>query len=94
MRYELALEIHERNEEVLRLIKTGEHSTAALAESLGVCKPTISIIIAAPREQAHEVRGRRISTGYRHVLTQFRGSTSSHDGANFQSGKKACCNAL
>lgn len=36
MRYQLALEIHDRIEEVLRPIKTGQNSTPGFAEAVGV----------------------------------------------------------
>jgi biotin operon repressor len=68
MRYQLALEIHERIEEVLRLIKTGEYSTPALAEAVGVSIPTISRIVAALREHGHEIKAERNNTGWRYVL--------------------------
>ncbi len=78
MRYQLALEIHERIEEVLRLIKTGEYSTPALAEAVGVSIPTISRIVAALREQGHDIQAERASKGWRYVLrsqTKPRGTT-------------------
>lgn len=68
MRYQLALEIHERIEEVLRLIKTGEYSTPALAEAVGVSIPTISRIVAALREQGHQIKAVRAASGWRYVL--------------------------
>jgi biotin operon repressor len=68
MRYQLALEIHERIEEVLRLIKTGEYSTPALAEAVGVSIPTISRIVAALREQGHQIKAVWAATGWRYVL--------------------------
>ena len=68
MRYQLALEIHERIGEVLRLIKTGEYSTPALAEAVGVSIPTISRIVAALREQGHEIKAVRAASGWRYEL--------------------------
>ena len=68
MRYQHALEIHERIEEVLRLIKTGQYSTPALAEKVGVSNPTISRIVAALREQGHDIHAERTSSGWRYVL--------------------------
>lgn len=68
MRYQLALEIHERIEEVLRLIKTGEFSTPALAEAVGVSIPTISRIVATLRERGHNIHAERTSKGWRYVL--------------------------
>lgn len=68
MRYQLALEIHERIEEVLRLIKTGEYSTPSLAAAVGVSIPTISRIVATLREQGHNIHSERTAKGWRYVL--------------------------
>lgn len=68
MRYQLALEIHERIEEVLRLIKTGEYSTPALAEAVGVSIPTISRIVAALREMGHDIRSEKHGDCWRYIL--------------------------
>ena len=68
MRYQHSLEIHERIEEVLRLIKTGRYSTPALAEEVSVSIPTISRIVAALREQGHDIQAERTDSGWRYVL--------------------------
>jgi transposase len=68
MPYQHALEIHHRIEEVLRLIKTGEYSTPALAKAVGVSIPTISRIVAALREQGHAIQAERTASGWRYVL--------------------------
>lgn len=68
MRYKQTLEIHHRLETVLRLIGTGEYSTPALAETVGVSIPTISRIVAALREQGHDIQAERTSSGWRYVL--------------------------
>ncbi len=68
MRYQHSLEIHERIEEVLRLIKTGRYSTRALAEQIGVSIPTISRIVAALRVQGHDIHSERTGAGWRYVL--------------------------
>lgn len=72
MRYQLALEIRERIEEVLRLIRTGEYSTPALAKAVGVSIPTISRIVAALREQGHDIQAERTSRGWRYVIDDYR----------------------
>ena len=68
MRYQHSLEIHERIELVLGLIKTGEYSTPALAEAVGVSIPTGSRIVAALREQGHDIQAERTGSGWRYVL--------------------------
>lgn len=68
MRYQQAIEIHERIETVLRLIETGDYSTPALADEVGVSIPTISRIVAALREQGHEIHSERTSKGWRYTI--------------------------
>lgn len=67
-RYQQTLEIHERLETVLRLVKTGRFSTPALADEVGVSIPTISRIVAALRDQGHDIQAERTSKGWRYVL--------------------------
>ena len=68
MRYQHSLEIHERIEEVLRLIKTGRYSTPALAEKVGVSIPTISRIVAALRALGHAIHAERTGSVWRYVI--------------------------
>ncbi len=68
MRYQLALQIHQRIEEVLRLIKTGEYSTPALAEAVKVSIPTISRIVATLREQGHDIQSQKTARGWRYAI--------------------------
>lgn len=68
MRYQQTLQIHQRLEMVLRLVRTGKYSTPALAETVGVSIPTISRIVAALREQGHDIRAERHDGGWRYVL--------------------------
>lgn len=70
MRYQQTLEIHQRLETVLELIRTGMYSTPALAEKVGVSIPTISRIVAALREQGHDILAVRASKGWRYVIQQ------------------------
>ena len=70
MRYQQTLEIHQRLETVLRLIGTGKYSTPALAETVGVSIPTISRIVAALREQGHDIKAERSPNGWRYVLVR------------------------
>jgi len=70
MRYQQAIEIHERIGEVLRLIETGQYSTPALAEQVGVSIPTISRIVAALREQGYDIQAKRQGSGWRYFLVK------------------------
>jgi predicted DNA-binding transcriptional regulator YafY len=74
MRYQQTLEIHQRLETVLRLIRTGRYSTPALAKKVGVSIPTISRIVAALREQGNDIRAERARGGWRYVLDGKRDS--------------------
>lgn len=68
MRYQHSMEIHDRIEVVLGLINTGLYSAPALAEKVGVSIPTISRIVAALREQGHDIQAERTGSGWRFVL--------------------------
>ena len=68
MRYQQAIEIHERIETVLHLIETGEYSTPALAEEVGVSIPTISRIVATLRQQGHVIHAERTRNGWHYLL--------------------------
>ena len=68
MPFERSLEIERRLDDVLRLIRTGRYSTPMLAEEVGVSIPTISRIVAALREQGHDIRAERHDGGWRYVL--------------------------
>jgi predicted DNA-binding transcriptional regulator YafY len=68
MSFERSLQIEQRLETVLRLIRTGRYSTPALAEAAGVSIPTISRIVAALRERGHDIQAERTSKGWRYVL--------------------------
>ncbi|WP_437193956.1 HTH domain-containing protein [Planctomicrobium sp. SH527] len=74
MRYHQTIEIHQRIETVLQLIETGEYSTPALADEIGVSVPTISRIVAALRERGHYIQAERTSKGWRYVLEEPRGT--------------------
>jgi biotin operon repressor len=67
-RYQHSLEIHDRIEDVLRLIKKGRYSTPAIAEELGVSIPTISRIVAALRERGHDIQAMRKGSCWHYVL--------------------------
>jgi biotin operon repressor len=70
MRYQQSIAIHDRIEEVLRLIGTGDYSTPALADEVGVSIPTISRIVATLREQGHNIHAERTAKGWRYVLNE------------------------
>jgi biotin operon repressor len=63
MLYQRSMEIERRLERVLRLVKSGQHSTPTLAEELGVSIPTVSRDVTALRERGHDIRAERQSDG-------------------------------
>jgi len=81
MRYQHSLKIHERIEVVLQLIETGQYSTPALAEKIGVSIPTISRIVAALREQGHDIRAEKQADGWAYRLLAKQAKASSRKGS-------------
>ena len=70
MLYARSLEIEQRLDHVLRLIRTGRYSTPKLAEEVGVSIPTISRCVCALRERGHDIRSEKHGTGWRYVLVR------------------------
>ena len=68
MLYERSLEIEQRLDHVLRLIRTGKYSTPKLAEEVGVSIPTISRCVSALRERGHDIRAEKPGNGWRYIL--------------------------
>ncbi len=68
MRYQRSREIEDRLEAVLRLIRTGNYSTPALAERVGVSIPTVSRSVEALRERGYDIRAEKGPEGWRYVL--------------------------
>ena len=68
MPYQRSLEIEQRLDRVLRLIRKGGYSTPRLAEELGVSIPTISRCITALRARGHDIKAEQRAKGWRYVL--------------------------
>lgn len=68
MLYEKSLAIKRRLDDLLRLIRTGSHSTPTLAAALGVSIPTVSRCLKALRERGHDIRPERAADGWHYVL--------------------------
>lgn len=69
MLYQRSLDIERRLQTVLTLIETGDYSTPALAEAVGVSIPTISRDVTALRERGHQIRAERQDGAWRYVLS-------------------------
>ena len=70
MLYARSLEIGQRLDHVLRLIRTGRYSTPKLAEEVGVSIPTISRCVTALRERGHDIRAEKQGNGWRYFLVR------------------------
>ncbi len=54
----------------MRLIETGNYSTPALAERVGVSIPTVSRSVEALRERGYDIRAEKGPEGWRYVLLE------------------------
>ena len=72
MLYQRSLNIENRLDSVLQLIRHGGYSTPRLAEKLGVSIPTVSRDVTALRQRGHDIRSRRTDGGWRFVLDKKR----------------------
>lgn len=70
MLYARSLEIEQRLDSVLRMIRTGRYSTPKLAEEVGVSIPTISRCVTALRERGHDIRAEKHSIGWRYFIVR------------------------
>jgi biotin operon repressor len=68
MLYRRSLEIEQRLETVLRLIRSGRYSTPRLADQLGVSIPTVSRYVTALRERGYDIRAEKLAKGWRYIL--------------------------
>lgn len=76
MLYERSLEIENRLDHVLRLIRTGRYSTPGLAEEVGVSIPTISRCVTALRGRGHDIRAEKNGNGWHYILVRSANRTS------------------
>ena len=70
MFYQRSLEIEQRLEAVLTMIRRGGYSTPLIAAELGVSVPTVSRIICALRERGHRIRAEKLVDGWSYVLEE------------------------
>ena len=70
MLYQRSLNIENRLDSVLQLIRHGEYSTPKLAEKLGVSIPTVSRDVTALRQRGHDIRSKRTDDGWSFVFYQ------------------------
>jgi biotin operon repressor len=70
MLYQRSLDIENRLDSVLQLIRHGGYSTPKLAEKLGVSIPTVSRDVTALRQRGYDIRSTRAADGWSFVLDQ------------------------
>jgi biotin operon repressor len=70
MLYQRSLEIENRLDSVLQLIRRGGYSTPKLAEKLGVSIPTVSRDVTALRQRGYDIRSTRTDDGWSFVLSE------------------------
>lgn len=87
MLYERSLEIEQRLEAVLLLIRTGKYSTPVLAQQLEVSIPTISRCVTALRARGHKIRAEKNASGWRYILIREQRAKSLK--TNARSGRPA-----
>ncbi len=68
MPYQRSLEIEQRLQAMLQLIRSGTYSTPMLAKRLGVSIPTASRHVTALRARGHRIRSERRGGHWRYVL--------------------------
>ena len=70
MFYQRSLEIEQRLEAVLAMIRRGGYSTPLIAGELGVSVPTVSRIVCALRERGYRIRAEKQSEGWSYVIEE------------------------
>jgi biotin operon repressor len=76
MQYQRSLDIERRLGQLLRLIRSGQHSTPALAARLGVSVPTVSRCITALRQRGYAIRSIKRSRQWAYELVSEPASAS------------------
>jgi biotin operon repressor len=69
MRYQRYQDIEQRLGEVLRLIRSGRHTTRTLAAALHVSRPTVTRDIGALRERGYAIRAVKDTDNWAYELT-------------------------
>ena len=82
MRYKRYRDIEERLGELLRLIRSGRHTTRTLACELNVSRPTVSRDIGALRERGYAIRAVKDAASWAYELTKEPPSVKHGPGAN------------
>ena len=68
MRYARSLAITRRLDDLLALIKRGDHSSPALAQKLGVSEQTVYRDILCLKRQGHRIRSVKLSANWAYQI--------------------------
>lgn len=73
MRYDRAVAISKRHEDLLALVESGTYSADALATKLGVSTPTVNRDILFLRQQGHPIVAVKVSSKWAYQLASASG---------------------
>jgi biotin operon repressor len=76
--YVRSLEIEQRLDLLLALVREGRHSTPALAQALSVSIPTVSRCIQALRARGHTIKATKRGDGWAFVLDEEADARNDH----------------
>ncbi len=68
MRYDRAIAISKRHEDILALVRSGSYSSPALAKKLGVSEPTVYRDILFLKRQGYRIESVRLSENWAYQL--------------------------
>ncbi len=68
MRYDRAIAISKRHDEILALVRSGSYSSPALAKKLGVSEPTVYRDILFLKRQGYRIESVRLSENWAYVF--------------------------
>ena len=68
MRYDRAIAISKRHEDILALVRSGSYSSPALAKKLGVSEPTVYRDILFLKRQGYCIESVRLSANWAYQL--------------------------
>ena len=83
MRYDRAVAISKRHEELLALVKSGSYSSPALAQKLGVSEQTVYRDILFLKQQGHQIQSVRLSANWAYMIPPIRKSDRLSEAGQF-----------
>ena len=80
MRYDRAIAISKRHEDLLGLVRSGSYSSPALAKKLGVSEPTVYRDILFLKRQGFPIESVRLSANWAYQLPSEKKSAPRRQG--------------